>query len=153
MKIQVNFYFTIFWNTRGRSVRNEISGTAIFKWRYNDSISKNLRGSNLSAHAFTSPCLHDVPAPHRSFTRMLSRTGLEIKCTKHQFTAKSKSFLVYDTEIIKITRGYGHYYTNWNLTVNSFLSRFVFDFIWNCSFILFIEYFFHNLMNNERQNK
>lgn len=33
-------------------------------------------GSNLSWQFLTSPCLHAVPAPQRSFTKTLSRTGL-----------------------------------------------------------------------------
>ena len=34
-------------------------------------------GLYLSTQFFTSPCLQGVPIPQRSFTRMLSRTGLD----------------------------------------------------------------------------
>ena len=41
---------------------------------------KNIRGLKRSIpHVFTSPCLHAVPIPQRSFTTATSRTGLKSK--------------------------------------------------------------------------
>ena len=70
-------------------------GAFISKPRHNKSLSKYLLGSNLSAHDLTSPCLHNVPGPHRSFTRMLSRTGLKGKERDNSYGQIYKFILIY----------------------------------------------------------
>lgn len=54
--------------------------------------SLNKPGLNLSWQFLTSPCLQAVPAPHLSFTKMLSRTGLKIE-QKHGYNNYNKIYL------------------------------------------------------------
>ena len=79
----------ILWCQRSLPYRNHMVGTyvkPIYIDKQEDQTNSNftgyLHGSYSSWQFLTSPCLHIVPKAQRSFTRMLSRTGLKIKITR-----------------------------------------------------------------------
>ena len=87
----------ILWYGRSLSYRNHMVGTyvkPIYVDKQEDQTNSNftgyLHGSYRSWQFLTSPCLHIVPNAQRSFTRILSRTGLKTNITR-TITTKRRS--------------------------------------------------------------